>query len=98
MTPVNFIFISFLTEASFKEKKCSPKSSFHGGDSRCILHLYSDRTDMIIRHYFLNNELPYGKAQKAGKGEGWVRVSIAVPNIQWGSNPTVGYEKLYLYP
>ena len=26
---------------------------------------------MIIRHYFLNNEFPYGKAQKAGKGEGW---------------------------
>ena len=26
----------------------------HGGESRDILHIYSDRTDKNIRHYFFN--------------------------------------------
>ena len=31
-----------------------------------------------------------GKA-KAAKGDGWVRLSSAVPNIQWDSNPNCPY-------
>ena len=30
--------------------------SVHGGDSPDILHLYSDRTDQNIRHYFFNTQ------------------------------------------
>ena len=29
-------------------------NSPHGGESHDILHLYSDRTDKNIRHYFFN--------------------------------------------
>ena len=28
----------------------------HGGESRDILHIYSDRTGKHIRHYFFNAE------------------------------------------
>ena len=36
----------------------------HGGESRGILHLYSDRTGKNIRHYFLIlSEFSYGKTQ-----------------------------------
>ena len=30
--------------------------SIHGGESRDILHIYSDRTGKHIRHYFFNAE------------------------------------------
>ena len=44
-------------------KQCLYKG-YHGGELHDILHLYSDRTDENIRHYFLKfilNEFSYGK-------------------------------------
>ena len=32
------------------------KNSPHGGESRDIFHLYSDRTDKNVRHYFFNTQ------------------------------------------
>ena len=38
-------------------------SPFHGGESRNILLLYSDRTGKKIRYYFFNTRFSYDKAQ-----------------------------------
>ena len=44
----------------FKKNKRSDVSNYrpvsHGGESRDILHIYSDRTGKHIRHFFFNAE------------------------------------------
>ena len=44
--------------AVIKRVDCLPlkRGLTHGGESRDILHIYSDRTGKHIRHYFFNAE------------------------------------------
>ena len=39
-----------------REREREREGENHGGESRGILHLYSDRTSKNIRHYFFNTQ------------------------------------------